>query len=56
MMVVSRGHVVFEYGDLTVVSKVASIRKSVLDLLFAVDTRDNLRWNTAGLMPVTARI
>ena len=31
MMIVSRGHVVFEYGDLSLVSKVASVRKSVLD-------------------------
>ena len=39
MMIVSRGHVVFEYGDLALVSKVASVRKSVLDLLFAVEAR-----------------
>ena len=56
MMVVSRGHVVFEYGDLTVVSKVASIRKSVLISCSLSIQGDNLRWNTAGLMPVTARI
>jgi hypothetical protein len=37
MMVISRGHVVFEYGDTKLVSKVASVRKSVLDLLYAVE-------------------
>jgi CubicO group peptidase (beta-lactamase class C family) len=37
MMIVSRGRVVFEYGDVSLVSKVASVRKSVLDLLFAVE-------------------
>jgi CubicO group peptidase (beta-lactamase class C family) len=42
MMVVSRGHVVFEYGDLALVSKVASVRKSVLDLLFAVEAHKGL--------------
>ena len=39
MMIVSRGHVVFEYGDLKLVSNLASVRKSVLDLLFAVEAR-----------------
>jgi CubicO group peptidase (beta-lactamase class C family) len=39
MMVISRGHVVFEYGDTKLVSKVASVRKSVLDLLYAVEMR-----------------
>jgi CubicO group peptidase (beta-lactamase class C family) len=42
MMVVSRGKVVFEYGDLALVSKVASVRKSVLDLLFAVEAKKGL--------------
>jgi CubicO group peptidase (beta-lactamase class C family) len=42
MMVVSRGHVVFEYGDLSLVSTVASVRKSVLDLLFAVEEHRGL--------------
>jgi hypothetical protein len=37
MMVISRGHVVFEYGDTKLVSKVASVRKSALDLLYAVE-------------------
>jgi CubicO group peptidase (beta-lactamase class C family) len=43
MMVVSRGHVVFEYGDLSLVSKVASVRKSVLNLLFAVEAQKGLK-------------
>lgn len=43
MMIVSRGHVVFEYGDLSLVSKVASVRKSVLDLLFAVEAQHGLK-------------
>lgn len=43
LMVVSRGHVVFEYGNLSLVSKVASVRKSVLDLLFAVEAQRGLK-------------
>jgi CubicO group peptidase (beta-lactamase class C family) len=43
MMIVSRGRVVFEYGDLSLVSKVASVRKSVLDLLFAVEAQKGLK-------------
>jgi CubicO group peptidase (beta-lactamase class C family) len=43
MMVVSRGHVVFEYGDVSLVSKVASVRKSVLDLMFAVEGQKGLK-------------
>jgi hypothetical protein len=43
MMVVSRGHVVFEYGNVSLVSKVASVRKSVLDLLFAVEGQKGLK-------------
>ena len=42
MMIVSRGRVVFEYGDTSLVSKVASVRKSVLDLLFAVEAKKGL--------------
>jgi len=42
MMIVSRGRVVFEYGDTSLVSKVASVRKSVLDLLFAVEAQKGL--------------
>ena len=34
MMVVSRGRVVFEYGDLTTVSYLASCRKSVLAMMY----------------------
>jgi len=36
MLIVSRGRVVFEYGDTKLVSKVASVRKSVLAMLFGV--------------------
>jgi CubicO group peptidase (beta-lactamase class C family) len=43
MMIVSRGRVIFEYGDLSLVSKVASVRKSVLDLLFAVEEQKGLK-------------
>jgi CubicO group peptidase (beta-lactamase class C family) len=43
MMIVSRGRVVFEYGDLKLVSKVASVRKSILDLLFAVEAQKGLK-------------
>lgn len=46
MMIVSRGHVVFEYGDLSLVSKIASVRKSVLDLLFAVEMQKGLKLDT----------
>ena len=34
MMVVVHGKVIFEYGDLKLVSKVASVRKSVLSMLY----------------------
>ncbi len=47
MMIVSRGRVVFEYGDLALVSKVASVRKSVLDLLFAVEAHHGLKLDDA---------
>jgi CubicO group peptidase (beta-lactamase class C family) len=47
MMVVSRGKVVFEYGDTALVSKVASVRKSVLDLMFAVEAQHGLDWDAA---------
>lgn len=47
MMIVSRGHVVFEYGDTSLVSKVASVRKSVLDLLFAVEAKKGLDLESA---------
>ncbi|HEY0794772.1 MAG TPA: hypothetical protein VGD64_03220, partial [Acidisarcina sp.] len=40
MMIMSRGRVVFEYGDLKLVSKVASVRKSVLDLMYAVEAQN----------------
>ena len=35
MMAVYKGKVIFEYGDTSRVSKIASVRKSVLDMLFA---------------------
>ena len=43
MMIVSHGRAVFQYGDLSLVSKVASVRKSVLGLLFAVEVQKGLR-------------
>ena len=52
MMVVSRGKVVFEYGDVRLVSKVASVRKSVLDLMYAVEAQHGLDLNTAMNMNV----
>ena len=45
MMVISRGHVVFEYGDSKLVSKVASVRKSMLSLLYAVEMQKGLKFN-----------
>jgi Beta-lactamase len=45
MMVISRGHVVFEYGDTKLVSKVASVRKSMLSLLYAVEMQKGLKFN-----------
>jgi len=45
MMVVSRGHVVFEYGDTKVVSKVASVRKSMLSLLYAVEMQKGVKFD-----------
>jgi len=45
MMVISRGHVVFEYGDTKLVSKVASVRKSMLSLLYAVEMQKGLKVN-----------
>jgi CubicO group peptidase (beta-lactamase class C family) len=47
MMVISRGHVVFEYGDTKLVSKVASVRKSILDLLFAVEAQHGFKLDDA---------
>src|ERR1700721_1132611 len=43
MMVISRGHVVFEYGDTKLVSKVASVRKSMLSLLYAVEMQKSVK-------------
>lgn len=45
MMVISRGHLVFEYGDTKLVSKVASVRKSVLSLLYAVEMRQGVKFD-----------
>ena len=53
MMVVSRGKVVFEYGDTSLVSKVASVRKSVLSLLFAVEAQKGLNLDTYSNQTVT---
>ena len=47
MMVISRGKVVFEYGDTKLVSKVASVRKSVLDLMFAVEAQHGFGMDAA---------
>jgi len=53
MMVVSRGHVVFEYGDTSLVSKVASVRKSVLNLMFAVEAKKGLDLDSYSGQTVT---
>jgi hypothetical protein len=45
MMVISRGHVVFEYGDTKLVSKVASVRKSMLSLLYAVEMQKGVKFD-----------
>jgi CubicO group peptidase (beta-lactamase class C family) len=45
MMVISRGQVVFEYGDTKLVSKVASVRKSVLSLLYAVEMQKGVKFD-----------
>src|SRR5689334_8368997 len=34
MMVIVHGHLVFSYGDVALVSKVASVRKSILSMLY----------------------
>jgi hypothetical protein len=38
MMAIYRGKVVFEYGDTALVSNIASVRKSILDILFAAES------------------
>jgi hypothetical protein len=40
MMAIYKGKVVFEYGDTSRVSKIASVRKSVLDMLFAAEGKN----------------
>jgi CubicO group peptidase (beta-lactamase class C family) len=45
MMVISRGHVVFEYGDAKLVSKTASVRKSMLSLLYAVEMQKGVKFD-----------
>lgn len=47
MMIVCRGHVVFEYGNLALVSNLASARKSVLDLLYGVEAQKGLNISDA---------
>ncbi len=37
MMVISHGRVIFSYGDVAHTSKIASVRKSVLDMLYGAD-------------------
>jgi Beta-lactamase len=49
MMAVYKGKVIFEYGDTTLATNVASVRKSVLDILFAAELKnlpDNLNNST----------
>lgn len=45
MMVIARGHVVFEYGDTRLVSKTASVRKSMLSLLYAVEMQKGVKFD-----------
>jgi CubicO group peptidase (beta-lactamase class C family) len=45
MMVISRGNVIFEYGDTRLVSKVASVRKSMLSLLYAVEMQKGVKFD-----------
>jgi CubicO group peptidase (beta-lactamase class C family) len=45
MMIISRGRVVFEYGDTKLVSKVASVRKSMLSLLYAVEMQKGVKFD-----------
>jgi CubicO group peptidase (beta-lactamase class C family) len=45
MMIISRGHVIFEYGDTKLVSKVASVRKSILSLLYAVEMQKGVKFD-----------
>ena len=40
MMAVYKGKVIFEYGDTTLATNVASVRKSVLDILFAAELKN----------------
>ena len=47
MMIVCRGHVGFEYGNLALVSNLASARKSVLDLLYGVEAQKGLNISDA---------
>ena len=37
MMVIVQGRVIFSYGDVSHTSKIASVRKSVLDMLYGAD-------------------
>src|SRR5579863_149771 len=41
MMVIVQGRVIFSYGDVTHVSKIASARKSVLDMLYGKYVMNN---------------
>ena len=45
MMIISRGHLVFEYGDTKLVSKLASVRKSMLSLLYAVEMQKGVKFD-----------
>jgi hypothetical protein len=49
MMAVYKGKVIFEYGDTAKLTKIASVRKSILDVLFAAELKrlpDNLNYAT----------
>ena len=41
MMVIVQGRVIFSYGDVSHTSKIASVRKSVLDMLYGVEILNN---------------
>ena len=41
MMVIVQGRVIFSYGDVSRTSKIASVRKSVLDMLYGADVFKN---------------
>ncbi len=59
MMAVYKGKVIFEYGDIARATNVASVRKSVLDILFAAETRslpDNLNYATVSSLGLEDKV